>query len=116
LDKNILDQIRSLEGPGGPDLLARVIQAYFQETPAIIDNLRDAMDRGDASTAAKAAHTLKSSSANIGALHLAELFKQLEAHARADFLETAQSLFQQIAQEFGRVQQALQNELKVTIC
>jgi HPt (histidine-containing phosphotransfer) domain-containing protein len=74
------------------------------------------LKRGDASIAAKAAHTMKSSSANVGALHLAELFKQLETHTRADSLETAQSVFQQIAQEFGRVQQALQKELKVTIC
>jgi two-component system sensor histidine kinase/response regulator len=116
LNQRILNDIRSLEGPGKSGLLARVIQAYFQETPKIMETLRDALDLGDASIAAKAAHTMKSSSANVGALHLAELFKQLETHTRADSLETAQSVFQQIAQEFGRVQQALQKELKVTIC
>ena len=49
---------------------------------------------------------------NVVALHLAELFKQLEAHVKADSLETASDVFQQITGEYGRVQQALRDELK----
>jgi PAS domain S-box-containing protein len=116
LDPKTLNDIKSLESPGKSGLLARVIQAYFQETPTIMDTLHDALDHGDASIAAKAAHTLKSSSANVGALHLAEFFKQVETHARADSLEEAQQVFQQIGEEFGRVQQALQDELEVITC
>jgi len=112
LDQKIINDIRALDAPGKPGLLARVAQAYFQETPSILEKLRDALDQGDANIVVKAAHTMKSSSANVGALHLADLFKQLETQARAQALEQAQDVFQQIAGEYGRVQQALNDELK----
>jgi HPt (histidine-containing phosphotransfer) domain-containing protein len=73
--------------------------------------LINAVEQGDALETYKAAHTLKSSSGNIGALSLAELFKKLEALAKDQSLDQAKSMLAHISLEYERVRNALQLEM-----
>jgi two-component system sensor histidine kinase/response regulator len=111
LDGKILSEIRSLQREGAPDLLDKVIRAYVSEAPNLLERLINAVEQGDALETYKAAHTLKSSSANIGALSLAELFKKLEALARDQSLDQAKSILAHISLEYERVRNALQLEM-----
>ena len=97
LDANALDSIRQLQQPGGPDLLGKVVTQYLETSQELLEKLRSAIDITDANSLAEAAHSLKSSSANVGAKVLAELSRQLEAMGRQDDLNGASSLLDQFS-------------------
>jgi CheY-like chemotaxis protein len=69
LDDNALNAIRSLERQGAADMLNKVVELYFHRTPLLLRELRQAASRDDAAALRLAAHSLKSSSANLGASH-----------------------------------------------
>jgi HPt (histidine-containing phosphotransfer) domain-containing protein len=89
LDERVLNQIRALQGPGESGLLKKVADLYLSNTPSLLERLRDAVAANDPEAMYKAAHALKSSSANLGARSLAEVAKDLELRGRRRSLEGA---------------------------
>jgi len=73
--------------------------------------LDSALEHSDPTALERAAHALKSSSANLGALGLSALFRDIEAAGREKDLDRAVSLVQRSSQEFARVQEALRTEM-----
>lgn len=63
---------------GRTELLRRVIKIFAEQTPQLLTRLREAARRGDASAVKSAAHTLKGSFLQLGALAAADLALQLE--------------------------------------
>jgi HPt (histidine-containing phosphotransfer) domain-containing protein len=59
-----------------------VIQSYLKSAPSLILGIRDAVQSQDMDALVKSAHPLKSSSANVGAMDLSELSKELELKGR----------------------------------
>jgi two-component system, sensor histidine kinase and response regulator len=102
-----LETIRMLQRPGKPDLLARVIDDYVAGTPKLLDLIRDGFARDDPETIRKAAHTLKSSSANVGALSLADLSRQLEERCRDNAASGAGNMLQRMETLYVLVKDAL---------
>jgi HPt (histidine-containing phosphotransfer) domain-containing protein len=107
LDPSRLEEIRALQAGGGDDILTRVVEAYFDSAPGLVEAIADAVAKGDASALADAAHPLKSSSASLGALRLSELCKELEALGRAGSTDGASDLLGELLPEFSRVRSAL---------
>ncbi|HTC44935.1 MAG TPA: response regulator [Steroidobacteraceae bacterium] len=107
LDQNALRQIRSLRQPGGPDLLKRIVDLYIGNSRTLIDTLRGAIIRDDATGVLQAAHSLKSSSANVGATLLTQLCGTLETSARQGKLASGWAMLDQIVEEHRRVLLAL---------
>src|SRR5215207_2539067 len=83
LQRETLDAIRELAGDT-PDLLEQIVQLYVQSAPALIAQMHAGFAACDMSAIRIAAHSLKSSSANVGAVDLAKMCGKLEAAARAD--------------------------------
>ena len=102
-----LETIRMLQRPGKPDLLARVIDNYVTDTPRLLGDIRDGLARDDLETIRKAAHTLKSSSANLGALTLADLCRQLEERCRDNAADGADDMLQRMETLYVAVKDAL---------
>ena len=88
LDQQTVGRIRALNKPGGPDLFARVVGLYISSSLALIEAIRTAAAAKDAVAMLRAVHALKSSSANVGALSLAELCRDLE-HAVNDGMDNS---------------------------
>ena len=65
--------------------------------------IHEAVGTGDPQTLSKAAHSLKSSSANVGAIKLASLCKELETLGRANTIDNAQDIVNQMDSEYKRV-------------
>ena len=82
IDRNVLDGIRALEGDGNRGLLERIINLYLTDAPRLVDGILSAAEKGDTGALLRAAHTLKSSSANVGATGLSELCRKIEGMAR----------------------------------
>jgi two-component system sensor histidine kinase/response regulator len=67
--------------------------------------------QGDAAALHRTAHSLKSSSATLGALRLSALCKEVEALGRANALEGITTLWGKLEAEHVLVQEALTAEL-----
>ena len=107
LNEQALKQIKSLRKPGGPDLLKRIVDLYLTNSRTLIGTLREAVIRTDAVAVVHSAHSLKSSSANVGAVALSELCAKMEAGAQAGNLESAWAQFERVLEEHERVVLAL---------
>jgi signal transduction histidine kinase/DNA-binding response OmpR family regulator/HPt (histidine-containing phosphotransfer) domain-containing protein len=108
LDQQILDRIRALHRPGGPNLLAKVVDLYSSSSRALAEALRTAVQLQDAESARQAAHALKSSSANVGALAFAELCKSVELAAAEGRISQVGEMVPSIVSEHQKVLQALE--------
>jgi signal transduction histidine kinase/CheY-like chemotaxis protein/HPt (histidine-containing phosphotransfer) domain-containing protein len=65
-----------------PKLVARLIETYLNHGPQVVQNLTSAVADEDIAKMQMAAHSLKSSSANVGAARLSELCRDLETRLR----------------------------------
>ncbi|MFT4823513.1 MAG: HPt (histidine-containing phosphotransfer) domain-containing protein [Halioglobus sp.] len=110
LDKDALDQLRQLEESGQPSFLNQVIDAYLEVSPAILAALLEGVRGSDASAIEHSAHTLKSSSATLGAISFSKLCLRLEIIGRSEVLDEASDLIRAVQSEFSRVCEALARE------
>ena len=101
LDRAPLAAIRALRQPGQPDPLERVVGLYLQSALSLKQRLQQALTAGDAEELRQAAHTLKSSSANLGGQRLAARCRELEALGRDGRLPDAAAKFAQVEHEFA---------------
>jgi HPt (histidine-containing phosphotransfer) domain-containing protein len=109
VDAKALENIRALQAPGGPDLLSKVIGLYLSGSPKLLGDLREAAVRRDADALRRASHTLKSSSANLGASTLSSLCKELETRAREGRVDDAAEAVAGIDAEYGKVKSFLED-------
>jgi PAS domain S-box-containing protein len=115
IDQRALDGIRSLANDATPDLLDQVIRLYLGSAAELLAQLRAGLEANDNDAVRGAAHTLKSSSANLGATALADMCKQLEHAARAGTLGPQLPSIAQVESEYDRVRDALERELGATV-
>lgn len=64
------------------DELVTLVDAYLRDGETRMRNLHEAAARGDSAEVGKLAHSLKSSSANLGAMPLSTRARQVEEAAR----------------------------------
>jgi CheY-like chemotaxis protein/HPt (histidine-containing phosphotransfer) domain-containing protein len=107
LDSGALDQIRSLQRPGQPSILAKVVGAFDQSVPELLTALDESIARGDADAVRKQAHTIKSASANLGAMELSQNCRELEHRASQGTLDGIASLLSRIRDDYGAASSSL---------
>jgi len=100
IDIGCLDSIRSLQSPGKPDLLEKVIGQYFEDAALQVEVMRNGYSAGDTAAVKSASHRLKSSSANLGALRLAELCQELESLCKEGVIPADKNLIGAIDEAF----------------
>jgi two-component system, sensor histidine kinase len=111
VDRSVLEGLRALQQKGAPDLVGKVVTLYLSDASKVLDALDDAVKGENAQEIYRAAHKLKSSSANVGALNLASLLKQAEAMGRENRAGEVPEVFLQIREEYKAVKNALEAEL-----
>ena len=103
LDHEILDDLRAMLGGD----LDHLIDVFLADTPRLISTLEQAATGPDYDALRDAAHSLKSSSANLGAMSLSTAAKRVELGARERLLERPAVAVALVANEFNRVRAAL---------
>jgi TMAO reductase system sensor TorS len=78
LDAEAVEELRRIEADSGGDLFDRILGSYASSSATLVASLRDALQAHDADGVAMAAHSLKSSSANVGAVTLSALCGTIE--------------------------------------
>jgi len=106
IDRSVLNRL--LESLGGDtDFLGELLGTYFDDSPRQIAAMQAAVSAGDAEGLRRAAHSLKSNSANFGALALSAECKELEMTGKAGVLEGAADKIVVVAADYEQVRAAL---------
>jgi CheY-like chemotaxis protein len=114
IDPGALDELSQIQQGGSGDLVVRVVLAYLESAVKLIAELQSAVESSDADSVRTSAHALKSSSANVGALNLADLCQQMEDKGREENLSDTDVLQRRIQQEYERAVAALQLRIEAT--
>ncbi len=112
INRATLDQLHELDPAGETGLVQKILRAYLDSAIALMQQLDQALVVGDAETLRRTAHTLKSSSANVGAETLATLFKELENLGRTAQLDAAAKVAEPLRAEFTRAEGELRKLLQ----
>jgi len=110
IDQKALQALRALQRPGRPDVVTRVIDQFNANAPELLAAMQKAVEAGDAEALRHAAHTLKSTSANVGAAVLSAISREVEHLARASEVAGAAALVSGAADELARAVAALEPE------
>jgi HPt (histidine-containing phosphotransfer) domain-containing protein len=103
-----LDELRALQAEGEPDFAQEMVALFLENAPQLITAIRQSIDDLAPPELQRSAHTLKGSSASLGAVRLAELCAELEKLGREGMVAGALDRLAEVAQEFDRVQVAFQ--------
>jgi len=105
------DVLRQLEEDVGAVETRSVIETFLEATPDLLASLRNGAARADAAAIQRSAHTLKASSALLGALVLARRCEDLERLGRAGDVEGARPMVEAVETLFSAVERALRAEV-----
>ena len=114
LDVNVLDGIRALQNPNSPNLLEQLFEIYRSTAPALLQNLGSSIQAGKHDDIREFAHSLKSSSGNIGARKIFGLSAKLEDLGRDKTIDGAREILDEIEQSYPRVCELLHREIQRT--
>jgi len=114
IDRRMLCSIQDLQIEGEPDILKTICSAYLANSEPLIATLREAVAVNDIDVLQRSSHTLKSSSANVGAMKLSEISKELEMNCRNNSMENAAKAVTAIEHEFSKVKDVLKKEVAST--
>jgi HPt (histidine-containing phosphotransfer) domain-containing protein len=107
LDADALARLRELDPSGKTHLVERVLKAFETSSTRLGTQFREARERGDMQGIRHVVHTLKSSSASIGALDLARICAEIETSIRTEALADLQPRLDAMDLELAAVLQAV---------
>ena len=107
IDPQAIENLRALN-PGDNDEFVREIAGIFlEDTPQRIAELDQSLVAGDAAKFTRAAHSIKGSSANLGAVGVRAVAEKLEHQSRTQGLGDVAGLLGQLKSEFTRAEAEL---------
>jgi len=109
LNMSAIENIRRLQRPDKPDLVAKVVDVYLQRSPQLIDTIIDGVEKGNLLEVGQAAHSLKSSTAYIGADDLAHRFEEIEQAVSASQRDSLKFLTRDLKPQYERLVLELKN-------
>ncbi|MDD5671800.1 MAG: response regulator, partial [Candidatus Omnitrophica bacterium] len=112
IDPQRIGALIEFTGDDDPFFIPNLFQTYFSNAEQRMAGILEALGAGDANRMRQEVHSLKGSSANVGAVILSELCKQLEMLGKSGTIEGALPIFEQIKVELKRVQEDFERNIK----
>jgi len=106
IDPEAIEQLRFLEDEDQPNVVAELVALFVEHTPPKLKQLAEAIETHDLAALRRAAHSLKGSSANVGARGMQHVCEQLE-HNPPEAFDQAPALLVLLEAEFAIVEPAL---------
>lgn len=103
LDRDVLDELHAVIG----DTALQIVSVFLEDAPAMVQQLQQAAQSSDEPRLQAIAHSLKSSSANVGALSLSAIAQRIEHEARSGSLQRPAVAVALLVAEFARARVAL---------
>ncbi|MEM8642285.1 MAG: response regulator [Cyanobacteria bacterium P01_G01_bin.54] len=110
LDPMVLEELRVIGGETADELLRDLFDAYLQDGIELMEQLQAAIANQDPKQLQHTAHTLKSSSASLGANEFAKLCQTLETLGRQGRTDVDAESLPELQRQFEQVKQAIQAE------
>lgn len=107
IDPQAIENLRALNPDDGDEFLREIIAIYLEDTPQRMAELEQSLSSGDIPKFTRAAHSIKGSSANVGALAVRAIAEQLEHHSTKQGLDGVASMMETLKAEFSRAQAEL---------
>jgi signal transduction histidine kinase/DNA-binding response OmpR family regulator len=107
LNQTALKQLQAMLGKRSAEMLPGLIQTYIKDSHALIQSARVSLEKRDANGLRIAAHTLKSTSANFGAMKVSAPSHELESLAKSSQFDGALALLDKIEIEQASAETAL---------
>ena len=101
LDKDRVRELQELAS-GDSQLLQELVDLFLSNAPELLQQMRRAAEDEDATALGKAAHTLRGSSGQMGALRMQELCNTVQALATTGSLVGVESLLAEVSAAFER--------------
>jgi len=98
-----IENIRKLQRPGKPDIVKKVLNVYFDKSPALVQDIIEGHKAGNLKQVKEAAHSLKSSSAYVGAENIYENCKRIELAADSDALNDVQDIVDDLESSYNAI-------------
>jgi len=112
IEWSVFDEFLAFRKPGTPDPRRRIITIYLDSAPMLMEAIRTAINESDGTLLAKAAHSLKSSSMNVGAKEIGSLCAELEQTGKAGSMDEAKNLAERLETQYATVTAALKDALQ----
>ncbi|MFN6193215.1 MAG: Hpt domain-containing protein [Planctomycetota bacterium] len=88
LDMSVVEELLAIADDGDPELILDLIQMFLDDGPSKVQAVVEGVQSGNFDRAERAAHSLKGSSGNLGAVVLSEICEKLQVaprhHRQAD--------------------------------
>ena len=101
LDKDRVRELKELTADD-PALLAELIDLFLTDAPKLMDQMRRATEDEDAPALRRAAHTMKGSSGQMGALRIQDICATIETLAETGSLVGVEPLLTELSLAFAR--------------
>lgn len=109
-DMSRLMELFGLDSADDIHMLSNLIKIFLEDTAKSISKLKQALTERNADIFMRAAHSIKGSSATIGAMRMAAISAELERLASADSLDKADGVLSGLEKEFERVSDLLKSK------
>jgi histidine phosphotransfer protein HptB len=107
IDQQSIENLRELNPGDNDEFLREIVTIYLEDTPQRIAELEQSLVAGDTPKFTRAAHSVKGSSANLGAMAVRAVAERLEHQSHHDGLGHVAELIAALKAEFARAQAEL---------
>ncbi len=108
IDMQAIENLRALNPGDNDEFLREIVGIFLEDTPQRIIDLEQSLVVGDIGKFTRAAHSIKGSSANLGAQPLRMAGEKLEDHSRKLGLAGVDGMIGIIKEEFSRAKLELE--------
>lgn len=112
IDQNTLQSLREMMGRDEIEGMKELLDCYLTDAPTLLQEMRSALASENLTLLNRAAHTLKASSASLGALTLATLCHDVEIACEAGLLRDGSDKMHRMEAEYSQVEAALRQEIQ----
>jgi HPt (histidine-containing phosphotransfer) domain-containing protein len=102
IDPTAINNLKELNPGDDGEFLKEIIMIYLEDTPKRIAELKASLAAGDTSAFTRAAHTIKGSSSNVGAVALKAVAERMESISKRQGPAAAAALVADCESEFAR--------------
>ena len=106
-----VEQIDGLLEAAGTDGVREIMSAFWRSSDALTLGLSTHLDTEDTTGAARTAHALKGSAANVGACQLADCARLIEDHCKSGDLQAAKEALVKLSLIYQETRAAVESHL-----
>jgi HPt (histidine-containing phosphotransfer) domain-containing protein len=110
LNQAALDQLRELDPDGSAGLFVQIVDTYIADSANLLQQIRSALAEKDLVGLTRSAHTLKSTSASVGATRVSEIAKALETAGKNNTIDVCPLFLTALSAEHTAAERLLRDE------